>query len=64
MKTKIIQFLREEDGVTTLEYGVLAAVVAVVIGSVFYTKFSSTLTSLLGLVDTNVTNAAGASGAG
>ncbi|TAL54722.1 Flp family type IVb pilin [Pandoraea sp.] len=64
MKTKIIQFLREEDGVTTLEYGVLAAVVAVVIGSVFYTEFSSTLTNLLGLVDTKVTNAAGASGAG
>lgn len=64
MKTKIIQFLREEDGVTTLEYGVLAALVAVVIGSVFYSKFSSTLTNLLGLVDTNVTNAAGASGAG
>lgn len=64
MKSKIIQFLREEDGVTTLEYGVLAAVVAVVIGSVFYGKFSSTLTNLLGLVDTNVTNAAGASGAG
>lgn len=66
MKTKIIQFLREEDGVTTLEYGVLAAVVAVVIGTVFYSKFGSTLTTLLGLVDTNVTNAAnaGASGAG
>lgn len=61
MKSKIIQFLREEDGVTTLEYGVLAAVVAAVIGSFFYSQFQSTLKSLFSTVDTNVKAAAAAS---
>ncbi|AKJ67460.1 hypothetical protein PATSB16_11580 [Pandoraea thiooxydans] len=62
MKSKIIQFLREEDGVTTLEYGVLAAVVAAVIGSFFYTQFQSTLKSLFSTVNTNVQAATAASG--
>src|SRR5690606_33115112 len=35
MKAQIIKFLKEEDGITALEYGILAAIVAGVIATVF-----------------------------
>lgn len=59
MKTKIMQFLREEDGVTALEYGILAAVVALIIAGVFDTQLKNTFTTLFGNVTTAVSTASG-----
>lgn len=42
--TKLIKFLREEDGVTAIEYGLIAALIAVVI------------ITAVALVGTNLTN--------
>lgn len=36
MKAQIQKFLKEEDGITALEYGILAAIVAVLIATVFH----------------------------
>lgn len=38
MNMRIRKFLHEEDGVTALEYGILAAVVAIVIAATFAPK--------------------------
>ncbi len=55
MKTAIRDFLREEDGITALEYGVLAAIVAAAIALVFKTPLQNLLTNLLN----NIATAAG-----
>ncbi|WP_329742416.1 Flp family type IVb pilin [Dyella sp. A6] len=52
MKTSIHAFLAEEDGITALEYGVLAALVATIIVAVFGT----TNTGGLGTILTNLLN--------
>lgn len=56
MITAIRKFLKEEDGITALEYGVLAAIAAATIAAVFGTGASGTLntilTNLLGAVAT------------
>ncbi|GAB3626985.1 Flp pilus assembly protein, pilin Flp [Pandoraea terrae] len=52
----IRRFSRDEAGVTALEYGILAAVVAVVIGGVFSTQMSTTVTSIFSKVSAAVTN--------
>ncbi|SFK98183.1 Flp family type IVb pilin [Rhodanobacter glycinis] len=60
MNMSIRKFLTEEDGVTALEYGVLAAIVAVIIVAVFTnssTGLGSILTSLLSKVSAAVTPA-------
>lgn len=59
MKTKIIQFLLEEDGITSLEYGVLAAVVAGLVATVFSNGMNTALTALLTQVTSAVKKAAG-----
>lgn len=61
MKTKIMQFLREEDGITTLEYGVLAALVAVVILAVIGKDTSSGLGKILSELLNKVESGAGLS---
>jgi pilus assembly protein Flp/PilA len=50
MKTSIRQFLHEEDGITALEYGVLAAIVAAAIVAVFKTPLQNLLTNLLNAI--------------
>jgi pilus assembly protein Flp/PilA len=54
MNTSIRKFLAEEDGITALEYGVLAALVAVILVAVFGTDktggLGAILTTLLGKV--------------
>lgn len=67
MRTWITRFLKEEDGVTALEYGLLAAVIAgilVVVAkdeiSKFFTTLFEALTSLVG----DATGSAGAPNAG
>jgi pilus assembly protein Flp/PilA len=55
MKAQIIKFLKEEDGITALEYGILAAIVAGVLVIVFGTNlktvvFDPLLAKLAGVV--------------
>lgn len=61
MKTSIRTFLKEEDGITALEYGVLAALVATIIVAVFgaspTTGLGLILSNLLTKVTTAVSNA-------
>lgn len=58
MNTSIRKFLAEEDGITALEYGVLAALVALVVAAVFGTDanggLGAILTALLGKVKSAV----------
>jgi pilus assembly protein Flp/PilA len=55
MRNRITRFLKEEDGVTALEYGLLAAVIAGILVVVakdeiteFFTTLFEALTSLVG----------------
>jgi pilus assembly protein Flp/PilA len=41
MNTSIRRFLKEEDGITALEYGILAAIVAAAIVLVFKARLGS-----------------------
>ncbi|GAB3780493.1 Flp family type IVb pilin [Dyella agri] len=50
MKTSIRNFIREEDGITALEYGVLAAIVAAAIVAVFSGPLQTLLTNLLNMI--------------
>jgi pilus assembly protein Flp/PilA len=52
MNTSIRKFLAEEDGITALEYGLLAAIVAAAIFAVFSTHFESLLQQLFNKVKT------------
>jgi pilus assembly protein Flp/PilA len=58
MKKLIKRFLIEEDGVTAIEYGLIAGLVAVVIIGVLWSVGGS-LNSIFGTVDTALTSAAG-----
>jgi pilus assembly protein Flp/PilA len=58
MNTSIGKFLREEDGITALEYGILAALVATVLGITFAPALSSLYTSLFNTMTTAVKTAA------
>lgn len=52
MNVKLMKFLRDEDGVTAIEYGLIAGLIAVVIiGAV------TGLGTKLGLIFTAITNA-------
>lgn len=56
MNASIRKFLKEEDGVTALEYGLLAALVAgalvVVAGPAIRTFFTTLFTALNGMITT------------
>lgn len=62
MKTSIRNFIREEDGVTALEYGILAALVAAALVAVFYPQIKALYTTLFGDMSTAVGDAAKTSG--
>lgn len=57
MKTSIRQFLHEEDGITALEYGILAALVAAALAAMFYPKLKALYETLFGDMTTAVGNA-------
>jgi pilus assembly protein Flp/PilA len=57
MNASIGKFLREEDGITALEYGILAALVATVLGIVFAPALSTLYTSLFKTMTTAVNTA-------
>jgi pilus assembly protein Flp/PilA len=53
MNVSIRKFLKEEDGITALEYGILAALVAAALVAVFYPG----LKTIFGTIFTNLTTA-------
>jgi len=57
MNASISKFLREEDGITALEYGILAALVAVALGVTFAPKLNALYTSLFSAMSTAVSTA-------
>lgn len=52
MKNAIKKFLKEEDGITALEYGVLAAVVVAVIAVAFSQPLTDFFTSVFDTIKT------------
>lgn len=62
MKTSIRQFLHEEDGITALEYGILAALVAAALVAVFYPQLKILYGTLFGDMTKAVGTAAKTSG--
>lgn len=57
MNTKIRHFLQEENGVTALEYGILAAVVAVVLVTIFKTGLGEVFGDVITKLKAAVTDA-------
>ena len=58
MKTFIRNFLVEEDGITALEYGILACLVAAALVAAFYPQLQILYGTLFTSMTTSVTNAA------
>lgn len=56
MKTAIVKFLRDEEGATAIEYGLIAGLIATVIVTVF-TTLSGDLTTLFTNIGTKLTGA-------
>ena len=52
MKTQIREFLHEEDGITALEYGILAAIVTAAIVAVFGARLENFFNAIFGKLDT------------
>ena len=48
MKAQIQKFLKEEDGITALEYGILAAIVVAAIVAVFGDGLNDLFTTIMG----------------
>ena len=57
MKTFIRNFLVEEDGITALEYGILACLVAAALVAIFYPALEGLYTSLFNNMGSAVTKA-------
>lgn len=53
---RIRLFARDERGVTALEYGILAAIVAVLIGGAVYTNLSGVFTSVFAKITSVITS--------
>ncbi|PWK85845.1 Flp family type IVb pilin [Fulvimonas soli] len=60
MNQSIRKFLAEEDGITAMEYGILAALVAVVLVAVIGTDASGTFGQILTALFNKVKTAVGA----
>lgn len=54
MNMSIRKFLKEEDGITALEYGILAALVAAALIAVFYPALSGMFTTVFGKITTQL----------
>ena len=57
MKTSILNFLRDEEGATAIEYGIIAGMMAIVLVSVF--KTDGTLGTAITGVFTRISTALG-----
>ncbi len=58
MLKQIMKFMRDEEGATAIEYGLIVGLVAVVIAAVLVTT-GTDLTSLFNSINTKLTTAAG-----
>jgi pilus assembly protein Flp/PilA len=54
MNTSIRKFLAEEDGVTALEYGILAAIVAALIATIFHDQLSGIFTRIFNSLTSSI----------
>ena len=63
MMNAVMQFVREEEGATALEYGLLAALIAAGIVTVV-TTLGTTLNATFGIIEGQMSTANGAAGAG
>lgn len=61
MNAHVRKFLREEDGITALEYGVLAAVVAGLLIAVFKDGLNTVFTNIIDALKSAVTSATSSS---
>lgn len=61
MNASIRNFLVEEDGITALEYGILACLVAGLLVTVFKTGISTVFSDIITALETAVTSATGSS---
>jgi pilus assembly protein Flp/PilA len=61
MNNSIRKFLVEEDGITALEYGILACIVAAALVAVFLPQLKTLYGTLMTQLTTAVTSAASAS---
>jgi pilus assembly protein Flp/PilA len=61
MNNAIRKFLVEEDGITALEYGILACIVAAALVAVFLPQLKTLYGTLMTQLTTAVTSAASAS---
>jgi len=59
MKNLFTRFIKEEDGVTAIEYGLIAGLIAVLIIGAF-TAFGTGLTDIFTDIGTKLTNTAAA----
>jgi pilus assembly protein Flp/PilA len=59
MNASIRKFLVEEDGITALEYGILACIVAIALAAKFLPQLETLYTTLMTDISTEVGNAAG-----
>jgi pilus assembly protein Flp/PilA len=59
MNASISKFLREEDGITALEYGILAALVATALTAVFLPGIKGVFNSVFAALTAAVTTATG-----
>lgn len=57
MNTMIRNFIADEDGITALEYGILAAVVAAILIGAFKTGISTVLGNIITALESAVSNA-------
>ena len=62
MKQQILKFWREEDGITALEYGILAAIVTAVIVAVFNTQLTDLFDNIFGKLNDAVDGTASSGG--
>jgi len=59
MNTSIRKFLAEENGVTALEYGMVAAIVAVIVVTIFHNQLGGLFNKLFATVSSQVDTATG-----
>jgi pilus assembly protein Flp/PilA len=59
MNVSIRNFLVEEDGITALEYGILACIVAAALTAAFFPNLKTLYGTIMTALTTAVTNATG-----
>ena len=63
MKTQIIKFLKDEEGATAIEYGLIAGLISIAILTAV-TEVGTGINNVLGAVKDALTTASGSAGSG